>query len=100
MYDACCNVDGPSLNQCLYPGTSLKEPLLPIILRFRAYKIVTVADIEKAFWQISLNPEHRDYVRFLWFDDDREVNSKTIADSEICEYRICRVLFGVTSSFC
>ena len=54
--------------------------------------------LKKAFLQISLNPEHRDYVRFLWFDDDKEVTSKTIADSEICEYRICRVLFGVTSS--
>ena len=99
VFDASCKVDGPSLNDCLYSGPSLTEPLLPILLRFRAYKIAIIADIEKAFLQISLNPEHRDFVRFLWFNDvDNEINSKTIKNSELCDYRICRVLFGVTSS--
>ena len=62
-FDASSKIEGPSLNDCLHPGPSLTAPLLSVILRFRANKIVFVADIEKAFLQISLKPEHRDFVR-------------------------------------
>ena len=53
------------MNDCLYPGPSLTEPLLSVILRFRANKIAFNAIIEKTFLQISLKPEHRGFVRFL-----------------------------------
>ena len=98
MFDASSRTEGPSLNDCLHPGASLTEPLLSVILRFRANKIVFVADIEKAFLQISLKPEHRDFVRFLWYENEGEITSKNILQSKICNYRICHVLFGVTSS--
>ena len=48
--------------------------------------------------QISLKPEHRDFVRFLWYENEGEITSKNILQSKICNYRICHVLFGVTSS--
>ena len=73
-------------------GLSLKEQLLFVILRFVPNKIIFIADIEKAFLQISLKPEHRDFVQLL-FHENRNENS---SQSKICDYRICRVLFGVT----
>ena len=91
-FDASSKIEGPSLNDCLHPGPSLTAPLLSVILRFRANKIVFVADIEKAFLQISLKPEHRDFVRFLWYENEDEITSKNILQSKICDYRICRIL--------
>ncbi|XP_065675822.1 uncharacterized protein LOC136092029 [Hydra vulgaris] len=98
VFDASSSVDGPSLNDCLYPGPSLTTSLYGILLRFRAQKIAFVADIEKAFLQIALAPADRDYVRFLWFKNINTLNKVNIFTQEIISYRICRVLFGVTSS--
>ena len=39
--------------------------VLGILLPFRAYPVALTADIEKAFLNISVNQEHRDYLRFL-----------------------------------
>ena len=38
-------------------------------MRFRTHKIGLIADIEKAFLQISVAEEDRDVLRFLWVDD-------------------------------
>ena len=55
-----------SLNDYLFSGPSLTSPLIDVIIRFRAFFYVIVADIEKAFLQIELAPEHRNFVRFLF----------------------------------
>ena len=49
VFDASSKVVGPSLNDCSKPGRLLTEPLLSVILRFRANKIVFIAYIEKTF---------------------------------------------------
>ena len=43
--------------------------MYPPLLRFRSFNYVLATDIEKAFHQISLNVDHRNLVRFLWFKD-------------------------------
>ena len=97
-FETSSKIGGASLNDCLHPGPSLTEPLLPVILRLHGNKIVFVTDIEKAFSQISLKPEHRDFVRFLSCESKNEITPKNISQYKICDYCICRVLFGVTSS--
>ncbi|XP_035208352.1 uncharacterized protein LOC118183049 [Stegodyphus dumicola] len=83
-----------SLNDCLYSGPNLNPPLLEILIQFRTHSIAFTADIEQAFLQISLSPEDRDAVRFLWAnnltDKDGKPNTKIL--------RMTRVLFGATSS--
>ncbi|XP_047142930.1 uncharacterized protein LOC124817160 [Hydra vulgaris] len=54
--------------------------------------------IEKAFLQITLSLEDRDYVRFLWFENINSVNKDNIFTQKNIPYKICKVLFGVTSS--
>ena len=51
-----------------------------------------VADIEAAYLQISIIPEHRDYQRILWFKDIKKGNT------EILRFRFTRVIFGVAPS--
>ena len=69
VFDASAKSVRPSLNDCLYAGPSLTEPLYDVLLRFRCHKYAFIADVEKAFLQISLNPVDRDFVRFIWFND-------------------------------
>jgi hypothetical protein len=65
VYDASARSNGPSLNDCLYVGPSLLPLLFDILLRFRLHRIALVADIEKAFLNISISEEDRDFLRFL-----------------------------------
>lgn len=78
----------PSLNSCLEKGANLIELIPSILLKFREFRIGVVSDIRKAFLQISLHKFDRDFLRFLWINENEE---------EIV-YRHRRVVFGVTSS--
>ena len=98
VFDASSKKQGPSLNDCLHAGPSLTASLFSVLVKFRERNIAFIADVEKAFLQISLDPEHRDYVRFLWFKNPLDIEFENIEHNELIEYRLCRVLFGVTSS--
>ena len=50
------------------------------------------ADIEKAFLNIAISEEHRDFHRLLWVSDPHSSNP------DIAPLRFARVVFGVTSS--
>ena len=83
---------GPSLNHCLHIGPFLNPLLFDILLRFRVHEVALTADIEKAFLNIEIDPEHRNFVRFLWVKD---LNKENL---EVMELRFARVVFGVNSS--
>ena len=51
-----------------------------------------VSDVEKAFHQVSIAPEDRDVLRFLWIDDT------TSPEPRIVVYRFTRAVFGVNCS--
>ncbi|GFY10744.1 integrase catalytic domain-containing protein [Trichonephila clavipes] len=76
-----------SLNDFLNRGLNLIELIPDIIDRFKLYPIGLSSDIEKAFPQLSIIPEHRDYLRFFL---------PTVKETKI--YRYCRVVFGICSS--
>ena len=84
--------EGPSLIDCLFKGPQLTPLIFDILIRFRAYSIALTSDIEKAFHQISIDKNDRDYLRFLWFDNVFSDNPKVVRN------RFARVTFGVTSS--
>jgi hypothetical protein len=56
----------PSLNQCLEKGMNLIEIIPALLLHFRLQRTGIIADIRKAFLQISLCKGDRDFLRFLW----------------------------------
>lgn len=63
----------PSLNDCLQKGPNLIELVSFILLRFRIGKIGIASDIEKAFLQISVNSIEKNFLCFLWFNDDGKI---------------------------
>lgn len=95
VYDASakCRRDQVSLNECMYRGPVLLPDLCSILLRFRLPPVAIIADIEKAFLQISLDPSQRDVTRFLWFRDPKKLDV-----NDVVVFRFARVPFGVISS--
>ncbi|GFX37155.1 DUF5641 domain-containing protein [Trichonephila clavipes] len=57
-------------NDCLFHGVNLNPNILDLLISFRSNKIAVLADVEKAFLQISLAPKDRDVVRFLIDDGE------------------------------
>ena len=93
VFDAsCATKNGVSLNDCLYPGPNLISKIFDILLRFRMNPIAILSDIKQAFLQIEIDPEHRDFLRFFWFDNPCDPFSKIVT------YRFLRLVFGLTSS--
>ncbi|KAL3087919.1 hypothetical protein niasHT_029843 [Heterodera trifolii] len=82
----------PSLNECLNKGPNLYNDLAGILLRARLKPVLVTCDVEKAFLQISIHPDDRDALRFLWYEKPEDENSP------IVEYRFSRVTFGVICS--
>ena len=81
-----------SLNDCLYKGPNLLPEMLQVLMRFRLDEYAVISDIKKAFLQVGLHEEDRNYTRFLWPEDPMNPESKYL------EYRYKNVLFGSTAS--
>lgn len=91
VFDASCKCNGhPSLNDLLEKGPNLIELIPTIILNFRNKKVGISADIRKAFQMIEVNPQDRNYLRFLWWENKQQNETKV--------FRHKRVVFGVNSS--
>ncbi|UYV67624.1 hypothetical protein LAZ67_5001398 [Cordylochernes scorpioides] len=89
VFDASCKDKGNlSLNDCLASGPNVIEQIPAILLKFRANAIGVIADIRKAFLQIEVKEEDRDYLRFLWWRNNHQIQV----------FRHKRVVFGVTCS--
>ena len=91
VFDASCKVNGPSLNDCLYSGPNLLLKIFDVLLRFRFNRIGILADIKQAFLNVGIDDEHKDFLRFLWYDFDA-------SDNRLVVFRFLRAVFGVTSS--
>lgn len=89
MFDASASEKGkPNLNQCLEKGDNFIELIPSLLLKFRLNRLGVIADIKRAFLQISVHQADRDYLRFLWYD----------SSGQLIIYRHQRVVFGVISS--
>ena len=88
VFDASAKLKGfVSLNHCLEKGPNLLELIPSCLNRFRERKIGVISDIAKAFLQISISKEDRDFLRFLWYHN-----------GQLIIYRNCRVVFGLSCS--
>ena len=93
VYDASArSEDAPSLNDCIHKGPKFNQIILDLLLRFRQFRVPLIADLEKAFLQVSVAEDDRDVLRFLWIDDITKENP------DVCALRFTRVVFGLAAS--
>ncbi|XP_055613967.1 uncharacterized protein LOC129760346 [Uranotaenia lowii] len=73
VFDASCKTSsGVSLNDVLMTGPVVQDDLRSIIMRCRTKAIMLVADVEKMFRQIEIQPEDRPLQCVLWRKDPSE----------------------------
>ncbi|XP_019887192.2 uncharacterized protein LOC109610961 [Ooceraea biroi] len=88
VFDASAKTsNGVSLNDALLVGPVIQNTLFSHLLRFRVYKYVVTADIEKMYLQIRLHEDDRRYQRVLWRKDHK-----------IVTLQFNTLTFGVSSS--
>ncbi|XP_018393048.1 PREDICTED: uncharacterized protein LOC108772091 [Cyphomyrmex costatus] len=88
VFDASAKTsNGLSLNDVLLTGPIIQNPLFAHLLRFRTYKYVLSADIEKMYRQVLLHESDRMYQRILWRQDN-----------EVKTFQLNTLTFGVSSS--
>ncbi|XP_036144934.1 uncharacterized protein LOC118646349 [Monomorium pharaonis] len=79
--------DNVLLNDLLMVGPTIQERLFSHLIRFRTYKYVITADIEKMYRQVLVHEDDRRYQMILWREHD-----------EIKTYQLNTLTFGVSSS--
>ena len=91
VFDCSAEFQGHSLNRQLLQGPDMTNSLICVLCRFRQEPVAFACDIEGMFHQVHVNEEHRDLLRFLWWDQGDTTKKPT-------EYRMTVHLFGATSS--
>ncbi|KAG7295897.1 hypothetical protein JYU34_020982 [Plutella xylostella] len=61
-----------SLNDIQYSGPALQNDIFSILLRFRQYKYVVCADIEKMYRQVLIQPDQRSLQLIVWRDSPED----------------------------
>ena len=87
VFDSSAEYEGTSLNKELIAGPDMMNSLLGVLIRFRKETTAVMCDIEQMFHSFHVNPAHRDFLRFLWFQDNTP-------GKPIVEYRMNVHLFG------
>ena len=87
VFDCSARYNGVSLNDTLLQGPDLNNPLIGVLLRFRKNHVAVSCDIEKMYHRFRVTPNHRDYLRFIWLENDIPV-----------VYRMIVHIFGARSS--
>ncbi|XGW27378.1 hypothetical protein V3C99_007742 [Haemonchus contortus] len=95
VFDASAHYRGcPSLNDVLHRGPVILPQLYGVLLRFRIGEIAIISDVEKAFLQVRIHEDDRDYTRYLWLHDYKLPPTP----DNIRILRFTRVTFGLKTS--
>ncbi|XP_075150761.1 uncharacterized protein LOC142224870 [Haematobia irritans] len=86
---SCPSSSGKSLNHVLYPGPVLQRDITTLLLRWRFYRYVFSADIEKMYRQIRVNPKHTPFQRIVFRSDPSD---------QIQDFELKTVTFGVNAA--
>ena len=70
VFDSSAQCDGISLNEVLLSGPDLNNSLIGVLLRFRREPVAVTADIRQMFYCFVVREDCRDFLRFLWYQDN------------------------------
>ena len=68
VFDSSCEFGGVSLNKVLLPGPDLMNKLTSVLMHFRKETVAVMCDVEQMFHSFHVDPQHRDFFHFLWFE--------------------------------
>ena len=91
VFDCSAVFDNESLNKYLLQGPDQMNSLIGVLTRFSKEEVAFTCDIEQMFHNFYVNTEHKDLLRFLWFENN-------CLNNPIVEYRMDVHLFGAASS--
>ena len=91
VFDCSSTYQAKSLNSELLQGPDLTNSLLGVLLRFRQERFAVMADIEAMYYQVQVQQNHRDFLRFLWWPEGDISRPLEV-------YRMKVHLFGAVSS--
>ncbi|XP_035808144.2 uncharacterized protein LOC118470918 [Amphiprion ocellaris] len=91
VFDSSAACDGTSLNDVLLSGPDLNNTLLGVLLRFRRELVAFTTDVEQMFYCFVVQEEHRDFLRYLWYEDND-------ISKAVVEYRMKVHVFGNSPS--
>ena len=91
VFDCSAKYDNISLNDMLLQRPDMMNALLGVLCRFRKEPVAITCDVVKMFYQFKVDTNHRDFLRFLWWE-------KGDFTTEPVEYRMTVHLFGAISS--
>ena len=91
VFDCSAVFENESLNKHLLQGPDQLNSLIGVLTRFRKEEVAFTCDIEQMFHSFYVTPKDRNFLRFLWFEN----NDLT---KPIVEYRMNVHLFGAASS--
>lgn len=80
---------GYSLNSLMEKGANLQQDIQALILRWRTYKYVFTADIEKMYRCIWISDEQQKLQKIIWRDTP---------DGALRDYQLCTVTYGTKSA--
>jgi hypothetical protein len=91
VFDCSASFHDESLNSHLLQGPDLTNGLVGVLCRFRQGPVAFSCDVEGMFHQFHVDEAHRNYLRFLWWENEDYASTPT-------EFRMTVHLFGATSS--
>lgn len=91
VFDSSAQYSSVSLNDVLLKGPDLNNSLLGVLLRFRKERVAIMADIQQMFHCFLVHENHRNFLRFLWHQDND-------LSKPVIEYRMRVHVFGNTPS--
>ncbi|XP_059223245.1 uncharacterized protein LOC131997020 [Stomoxys calcitrans] len=81
--------NGKSLNDILHTGPKLQKDIFDIITKWRSWRFVISADVEKMFRQIKVEEEDQEYQYVLWRNSRSE---------PVQQYKLTTVTYGTASA--
>ena len=91
VFDCSATYQGESINNHLLQGPDLTNQLVGVLCRFRTELTAFMCDVEAMFHQFKVFETHRNFLRFLWWEDG-DTTKRPV------EYRMTVHLFGAGSS--
>ncbi len=90
VFDASAKTtNGYSLNDVMLIGPKLQKDIVDIILKWRMWRYVMSADVEKMYRQIKVREEDQEYQYILWRENPQD---------KIKEFKLTTVTYGTAAA--